>query len=199
MRSSGFALRPPAAAAAAATACRSSAVVHLLPWLLKRCPLHHPDPAAVPLLDQHCMNRVATGAAVGGALGASIGAPGTAQQQMCRVPRADRFLLRCCRASGNLLCSMLTHCARRSVQPASRCSLGQRRTVQRGHHVLLSLPHPSTHTHTHAFPFAAFPQKPPRPPPPAPLPRCRGAVRHVRAPPPSSRLLLLLLCLALCF
>lgn len=30
--------------------------------------------ATVALLDQQCMNRVATGAAVGGALGASIGA-----------------------------------------------------------------------------------------------------------------------------
>lgn len=41
----------------------------------------------MPLLDQHCMNRVATGAAVGGALGASIGALyGTYEAFRYKVP-----------------------------------------------------------------------------------------------------------------
>ena len=40
---------------------------------LPRCTCNHIKYFAVALIDQQCANRVATGAAVGGALGASIG------------------------------------------------------------------------------------------------------------------------------
>ena len=63
-------LRHASPAARHVTACCSCRRRRLLPAHSPHC---FPTLCAVPLIDSHCANRVATGAAVGGALGASIG------------------------------------------------------------------------------------------------------------------------------